>query len=101
MRAASEGAVVVPDDEQGEEARCEGAVHGEMGSQDGVPVLDRAAGPDGRLPGFAEDASSSLPGRGKLGDEVISSRSKDGAALPGPGNQRDACGAEDGGGIVL
>src|SRR3954452_6558419 len=101
MGTASEGAVVVPDDEQGEEARREDAVNGEVGSEDGVPVLDGAAGPDGGLPGFDEHAGGGLPGRGELGDEVIAAWSEDGTALPGPGDQGDASGIKDGGGIVL
>ena len=101
MRTASEGAVVVPDDEEGEEARREGAVNGEMRAQDAVPILDGTAGTDGRLPGLDEHASGGLPGWGQLGDEVIPAWSEDGTALPPPGHQRDAVWTEDDGGILL
>src|SRR3989449_438446 len=100
MGATGEGAVVVPDDEEGEEARREDPMNGKMGAQDTVPVLDRAAGADGRLPGVDEQPGGGLPGRRELGDQVIPAGTEDGAALPGPGDQGDAIGAEDDGGIV-
>src|SRR5438067_847949 len=99
MGATSEGAVVVPDDEQGEEARRENAVNGELGAEEAVPVLDRVTGPDGRLPGDHEDPARRSARLGELGDEVIPTRSEDGAVLPGPGDQGDASVAEDDGGI--
>src|SRR5687768_1283526 len=99
--SAREGAVVVPDDEEGQEAWREDAVDGEMGAQDGVPVLDGTAGPDGGLPGDHEHPGGGLPGWGKLSDEVVAAGTEDGAALPGPGDQRDASRVENGGSIVL
>src|SRR6266498_494875 len=101
MGAASEGAVVMPDGEEGEEARREDAVHGEVWTEDGVPVLDGAAGPDGRLPGVDEQPSGGLPGRGELGDQLVAAWTEDGTALPGPGDQGDASSAQDDGRIVL
>src|SRR5438876_216136 len=101
MRATSKSAVVVPDDEEGEEARREDAVDGEVRAEDGVPVLDSAAGADGGLPSDHEDASGRLPGWGELGDEIIAAWAEDGAALPGPGDEGNASRAEDDGGIVL
>ena len=71
MGAASKGAVVVPDDEEGEQSRRADAMHGEMGAQDTVPVLDSAAGADGRVPGVNEQPSSGLPGRRELSNQVI------------------------------
>jgi hypothetical protein len=101
MGAASEGAVGMPDDEEGEEARREDAMDGEVWTEDAVPVLDRTAGTDGRLPGVDEQASGGLPGWGKLGDQIIAARAEDGAALPGPGDEGDPLVAEDDGGILL
>lgn len=101
MGATREGAVVVPDDEQGEEARREDPMNGEMGTQDTVPVLDGAAGPDGRFPGVDEQPSGGLPGREELSNQVIAAGAEDGAALPGPGDQRDPVVTEDDGSILL
>ena len=44
MHPTSEDAMIVPDGQQGQQTRRQGPMHGQMGAQDAVPVLDRTAG---------------------------------------------------------
>jgi len=66
VETARGDAVVVPDHEQGQQARGESAVDGEVGAQHAVPGLDGAASAHGAVPGGEERCGDGAPGGGQL-----------------------------------
>jgi hypothetical protein len=89
MQAARGEPMVMADGEQGEHAGGEGAMDGQMGPQDAVPVLHQAAGAHGLGPGFEEECGGWPPERRQTVEQLGTGGAQDGAALPGPGDDAD------------
>jgi len=87
MEAARANLVVVPHGEQGQQARREGAMDGQVGTEHAVPVLDSAARTDGRLPGGEEPGGNGTPRFWQQGQQVVGTGTEEGAAWPGPGQR--------------
>ena len=99
MQAAWGESMVVADGEQGEHAGGEGAMHGQMGSQDAVPVLHQTAGAYALVPGFEQERGGGPPENRQTFQELGVGRAEDSAALPGPGNHPHRRRPEQGAGL--
>jgi hypothetical protein len=77
----------MPDSQEGQHARRERAMHGQMGPHDAMPILHGEAFSHRALPGAQQGLSFFSPGRIKALQQVLGAWPQQGAPRPAPGQQ--------------
>src|SRR5258708_2637847 len=87
MQTAWSDVMIMPDGQERQHASREGAMHGQMGPHDAVPILHSTAGAHSALPSVQQGLSCFSPSRIKALQQFLGAWTQQGAALPCPGKQ--------------
>src|SRR5712691_1193594 len=101
MNTAWSGLMIMPDSQESQHASRERAMHGHVGPHNAVPILHRAAGSHGALPGMQQGVSGFSPGRIHALQQVLAGWTQQGATLPGPSQQMHSCWSQSLLGLLL
>src|SRR6266446_1182180 len=94
MRSSWSLAMVMPNSQQRQEVRRQGAMNGQMRSDNAMPIFDGTTGPYGLIPGGQKRMRNSLPGRVNALQQVSSGRTQHGSTQPRPRQQSDGLGSQ-------
>src|SRR5260370_37593581 len=90
MKPARSHVMIMPDSQQSQHASREGAMHGQMGPHDAVPIFYGTTGSHGALPPMQQGLSRLSPCRIKVIQQVLGGGTQQGATLPCPGQQMNS-----------
>ncbi len=86
--------MVMPNSQQRQEVRRQGAMNGQMRSDNAMPIFDGTTGPHGLIPAGQKRLRTGLPGRVNALQQVMSGRTQHGSTQPGPRQQSDGLGSQ-------
>ncbi len=79
--------MIVPNGEQGQQTRREGAMHGQMRTDNAVPILDRTTGPHRQTPDIEQTSRLLAPCRVHCLKQVLGLLSQNRPTLPCPSDE--------------
>src|SRR6266566_4383246 len=94
MKSSWSLAMVMPNSQQRQEVRRQGAMNGQMRSDNAMPIFDGTTGSHGLIPVGQKRLRNNLPCRVNALQQVTSGRTQHGSTQPRPRQQSDGLGSQ-------